>query len=77
MKDFLRPGSLNKRRQDLPVFYRLNGAIYLADTDYLYECNGFLSSDTFAYKMPKDRSIDIDSDLDFKLAALLLEEQNK
>jgi N-acylneuraminate cytidylyltransferase/CMP-N,N'-diacetyllegionaminic acid synthase len=27
MKDFLRPEILNKRRQDLPVFYRLNGAI--------------------------------------------------
>ncbi len=75
MKDFLRPDILNKRRQDLPVFYRLNGAIYLADTDYLYECNGFLGPDTFAYKMPKNRSVDIDSDLDFKLANLLMEKQ--
>lgn len=77
MKDFLRPEILNKRRQDLPVFYRLNGAIYLADTDYLYKCNGFLGPNTFAYEMPKERSIDIDSALDFKLAALLLEEQRK
>ncbi len=75
MKAFLRPEILNKRRQDLPVFYRLNGAIYLADADYLYECNGFLGSDTFAYKMPKSRSVDIDSDLDFKLASLLLEKK--
>jgi N-acylneuraminate cytidylyltransferase/CMP-N,N'-diacetyllegionaminic acid synthase len=76
MKDFLRLEILNKRRQDLPVFYRLNGAIYLADTDYLYECNGFLGPDTFAYKMPKNRSVDIDSDVDFKLATLLLEEES-
>lgn len=74
MKHFLRPEILNKRRQDLPVFYRLNGAIYLANTDYLHECNGFLGPDTFAYEMPKNRSIDIDSDIDFKLAGLLLEE---
>ena len=76
MKDFLRPEILNKRRQDLPVFYRLNGAIYLADTDYLREQNSFLGPDTFAYKMSKERSVDVDSDIDFKLAALLLEEQN-
>ena len=76
MKDFLRPEILNKRRQDLPVFYQLNGAIYLADTDYLHECNGFLGPDTFAYKMSKERSIDIDSEMDFKLASLLLQEKN-
>ena len=76
MKDFLKPEILNKRRQDLPVFYRLNGAIYLADTDYLYKCNGFLGPNTFAYKMPKSRSVDIDSDVDFKLAQLLLEEEH-
>jgi len=77
MKDFIRPQILNKRRQDLPRFYRLNGAIYLAETDYLRECNGFLGQDTYAYEMPKDRSIDIDTDIDFKLSCLLMEEQNK
>ena len=77
MKDFLRPGILNKRRQSLPVFYRLNGAIYLADTDYLHKCNGFFGPETFAYKMAESRTVDIDSDLDFKLAALLLEEKNR
>ena len=77
MKDFLRPEILNKRRQDLPIFYRLNGAIYLAETEYLYEYNGFLGPDTFAYKTPKEHSIDIDSDMDFKLASLLLEERSK
>jgi len=77
MKDFIRPDILNKRRQDLPVFYQLNGAIYLADTDYLHKCNGFFGPETFAYKMTKSRTVDIDSDLDFKLAALLLEEKNR
>ena len=76
MKDFLRPEIFNKRRQNLPVFYQLNGAIYLADTNYLHECNGFLGRDTFAYKMPQSRSVDIDSSMDFKLAQLLLDEEN-
>ena len=76
MKDFLRPEILNKRRQDLPIFYRLNGAIYLAESDYLLAHNGFFGPNTFAYKMPKSRSVDIDSDLDFKLSQLLFEEEN-
>jgi len=75
MKVFLRSEILNKRRQDLPVFYRLNGAIYLADMDYLHEYDGFFGPDTFAYKMPKNQSVDIDSDLDFKLAALLVKKE--
>lgn len=75
MKNFIRPKILNRRRQDLPKFYRLNGAIYLADTNYLNERNGFFGPDTFAYEMLKERSIDIDSAIDFKLAELLLGEK--
>ncbi|MBN2282906.1 MAG: acylneuraminate cytidylyltransferase family protein [Deltaproteobacteria bacterium] len=75
MESFIRPEMMNKRRQELPVFYKLNGAIYLADTDYLYKYNGFFGPDTFAHKMPQSRSVDIDSDLDFSLAALLLREK--
>jgi len=77
MKDFLRRDILNKRRQDLPIFYWLNGAVYLAATNYLCEHNGFFGPNTFAYKMPKERSVDIDSTIDFKLAALLLNEKNR
>ncbi|GAF80481.1 unnamed protein product [marine sediment metagenome] len=76
MKDFIRPKILNKRRQGLPKYYRLNGAIYLAATKYLRERNGFFGPNTFAYEMPKERSVDIDSDLDFKLVSLLLQEKN-
>ena len=77
MKNFIPPQMLNKRRQDLPKFYRLNGAIYLAELDYLRKCNGFLGKDTFAYEMPKERSIDIDTEIDFKLACLLMEDMYK
>jgi N-acylneuraminate cytidylyltransferase/CMP-N,N'-diacetyllegionaminic acid synthase len=76
MKDFIRPKILNRRRQDLPRYYRLNGAIYLAETSYLRECNGFCGPNTFAYKMPKERSVDIDSGLDFMLVTSVLQEKN-
>lgn len=74
MNHFLRPEIHNKQRQEFPIFYRLNGAIYLADTDYLHEHKSFFGPDTVAYKMSRNGSVDIDSELDFKLAGLLLQE---
>jgi N-acylneuraminate cytidylyltransferase/CMP-N,N'-diacetyllegionaminic acid synthase len=67
MKDFIRPEIKNKRSQDLPKFYRLNGAIYISEVNYLKINNGFLGEQTKAFIMPRERSIDIDSLLDFIL----------
>jgi N-acylneuraminate cytidylyltransferase/CMP-N,N'-diacetyllegionaminic acid synthase len=71
---FLRPEVLNANRQQLPVFYRLNGAVYAGRCDYVRAQGGFFGPDTLAYKMPRERSVDIDTLLDFKLAELLLQE---
>lgn len=68
MKDFIPEEAKNKRSQDLPKHYRLNGAIYVANVDYLYANNGFIGSNTKAFLMPKERSIDIDDELDFLIA---------
>ena len=72
MKDFLRDEIMNKNRQELPIFYRLNGAIYLAFSNYLKAQKGFLGYATYAYIMPQEKSIDIDNDTDFKFAEFLL-----
>ncbi len=74
MDGFIRPEILNKRRQDFPAFYRLNGAIYIAEADYIRQHNGFIGPNTFAYRMSKKSSVDIDSDFDFKLAELFCSE---
>ena len=39
--NFLRDEVLNKRSQDLPKYYRLNGAIYICKTDKLLQNKGF------------------------------------
>jgi len=62
-----------QNRQNLPVFYRINGAIYIAHVDYLKQNNGFFGKYTFAYIMPPERSVDIDSRFDFRLAQFLKE----
>ncbi len=72
MKDFIIQEIMNKNRQELPVFYRLNGAIYLAYCDYIKQCKSFMGKETFAYIMPREKSIDIDSEVDLKLAEILI-----
>lgn len=76
MKNFIRKEIMNKNRQELPIFYRLNGAIYLSYCNYIKERKSFFGKDTFAYIMPKSRSVDIDDEIDFKLVEILIKLQN-
>lgn len=61
-------------RQMLPKYYRLNGAIYLLKTEELYKQKMFADK-CYAYIMPEERSIDIDTEMDFKIAELYLKEK--
>ena len=72
MKNFLPREAVNVNRQELRQFYRLNGAIYIAEWQYLKENNGFFGAQTYAYIMPQERSVDIDSQLDLDFVELLL-----
>ena len=72
MTDFLGKEISNKNRQQLPQFYRLNGAIYISDVNYFFENKGFLGKKTYAYIMPEERSIDIDTEIDLALSKILL-----
>ena len=64
----------NTRRQELPTYYRLNGAIYLAKVSYYKEFNYLYKYNSYAYIMNKRESIDVDDIIDFKLAEVLMEE---
>jgi CMP-N-acetylneuraminic acid synthetase len=73
MTGFLKDEVLNKRSQDLKEYYSLNGAIYICDTKKLLkEKSFFLKESIFAYKMDRKSSIDIDKEIDFKIAEYLL-----
>ncbi len=61
------------RRQDLPTVYVLNGAIYLAASEWLQQNRSFLKPDTKAYVMSRERSLDIDDLIDFKIAEFILQ----
>jgi CMP-N-acetylneuraminic acid synthetase len=72
MDGFLRPGVADLRRQDLRNTLRINGAIYAARPRYLRDQRGFHGPRTFAWTMPRARSVDIDDADDFSLAEALL-----
>jgi CMP-N-acetylneuraminic acid synthetase len=63
------------RRQDLPEVYRLNGAMFVTRSEVIIRENRLLGYDTRAYIMDQGDSIDIDTELDFKLAELLIKER--
>lgn len=74
MNNFLKDEILNKRSQDLEKFYRLNGAIYICKTEKLIENKSFfIKENIFAYIMDREYSIDIDEEIDFKMANMLAE----
>lgn len=72
LKPIITSAEVRTRRQDLPKVYVLNGAVYVTRTDWLQVERGFLNDDTLAYVMPQERSLDVDSELDLKLAELLI-----
>lgn len=55
------------QRQVCPKTYALNGAVYVAEVNWFMEKKTFISSETIAYIMPEERSVDIDTELDFAL----------
>lgn len=69
------PAGRFKRWEGEHPLHRLNGAIYVYPARaYLA---GTLPETTFAYVMPPERGVDIDTLADFELAAALLREQRR
>lgn len=60
------------RRQDLPQLYYPNGAIYITTPESMRKSKTFFPEKTIPYIMPQERSIDLDSEFDFKFAEFLL-----
>lgn len=60
------------RRQDIPTIYSLNGAVYVAQSEWLQSTQTFLTQETIGFIMPKERSVDVDTPLDFLIVESLL-----
>lgn len=61
------------RRQELEVYYRENGAIYIVPCrNILKENYNFYSDNCYAYVMSREKSIDIDDRLDLEIARVMM-----
>lgn len=60
------------RSQDYPKEYRLNGAVYVANADFLLGKSSMFTDRLRASIMPRDRSFDIDEEIDFQICGSLV-----
>jgi CMP-N,N'-diacetyllegionaminic acid synthase len=62
----------SQRRQELPAVFMPNGAVYVGELAWLRRSRSFYGERTVASEMPPERSVDIDSVVDLKLAEALI-----
>jgi len=60
------------RRQDAPQCFDMNASVYVWRRATLFDCATLFNPNTRLFVMPEERSIDIDSELDFKFVAFLM-----
>jgi CMP-N,N'-diacetyllegionaminic acid synthase len=72
MANFIRPEFLEIPRQKIPKYYRINGALYIVKVDYLMKSSYIYEDGSYALVMKKEDSIDIDDQVDFTIAEILI-----
>lgn len=78
LKPFFGKKYFQKTRRQLPKIYKPNGAIFISRPEILFKHRSFYCDKTLPYIMPLKRSIDIDNEIDLKLAGLIIKnERNK
>jgi len=77
MVNFLNKDIINIPRQDLPTYYRINGALYIVNADYLMSTDNIYLDKSFAIVMSKEHSVDIDNEMDFIFAETFIEKIRK
>ena len=61
------------RRQELEKYYRENGAIYLIDAKKIINADyNFYADYCYGFEMSREKSIDIDTALDFQIAETIM-----
>lgn len=60
------------RRQDLPQAFAANGAVFVVRVPWFRRHRAFIGEGTVGCAMPPERSVDIDTLLDFRLAEAIL-----
>ena len=62
------------RRQDAPEIFDITTVVYVSTPHFILNNNGVFSGKVFSINVPKERAVDIDNILDFKLAEIIINE---
>ena len=65
------------RRQDAGKLYRINGALYIIDTDIIEKEMPWYGNYTYAYEMERKYSPDVDTIDDFEYVEFLINKNNR
>jgi len=60
------------RRQDAPEVYDIAGIAFVSDPKFVLSCDNLYEGKVGAIEIPLNRSIDIDTSLDFEIAEILM-----
>jgi N-acylneuraminate cytidylyltransferase len=66
------PTATIDRRQDVPVVYDMATVAYVIRPEFVFSCDAIFKGRVRAVQVPKERAIDIDTLLDFRIAECLL-----
>ena len=69
------PDPAHSQRQNLPPVYHVSGSIYLFKRHLILDGDTFYTDKTYAYVVPRERAVDIDTAFDLRVAELMLEQQ--
>ena len=64
--------NVSGRRQDAGTYYRINGALYIQRVSDLMSKKNLYGEGSYAYIMDKKSSIDVDDEMDFKMAEAVM-----
>lgn len=76
MENFIDSKVMALPRQQIPTYYRLNGAFYLVNVHYLLMNDDLYGEKSYAFIMERKNSVDVDDIFDFKYAEALLKMNN-
>jgi CMP-N,N'-diacetyllegionaminic acid synthase len=65
------------RRQDAPQVYDMNASIYIWKPEALFSCDNLITERTSLFIMPEERSVDIDTQLDWDFVEFMINKAGK
>lgn len=75
IKILMKPEKNVIRRQDASPVYDITTVVYAARAEYVNRCSSLLEGDVQSIVVPEERSIDIDTLLDFEFAEFLMQKK--